>query len=172
MFNGSHTSVSQFEKYFKCPFLHFNENVLKLKHKEIAGLEVKDTGILLHAVMENYFALKDCAEKSEKEIETIVPKIFLEQVKAHKDYAYLLDGKKNELTVKQLINQSVHVIKKLVENMQVTKFRPYKLEARFGSSKDAIMSGMEIFNGVRKLSFDGVIDRIDKFGDKTIIIDY
>ena len=25
MFNGSHTSVSQFEKYFKCPFLHFNE---------------------------------------------------------------------------------------------------------------------------------------------------
>ncbi|MDE7337207.1 MAG: hypothetical protein K2N32_03745, partial [Clostridia bacterium] len=48
MVNGNRTSVSQFEKYFKCPFLHFNENVLKLKTREIGGLEVKDTGILLH----------------------------------------------------------------------------------------------------------------------------
>ncbi|MDE5910994.1 MAG: PD-(D/E)XK nuclease family protein, partial [Clostridia bacterium] len=63
MFNGSRTSVSQFEKYFNCPFLHFNANVLKLQRKEIAGLEVKDTGILLHAVMEQYFSIEDCADK-------------------------------------------------------------------------------------------------------------
>ncbi len=172
MFNGSHTSVSQFEKYFKCPFLHFNENVLKLKRKQIAGLEVKDTGILLHAVMEKYFALKDCADKRESEIENIVPKIFIEQVKESKEYAFLLDGKKNALTVQQLVNQAVHVVKKLVQNMQVTKFRPDKLELRFGSNPDASIAGMEIDNGVRKLSFDGVIDRVDRFGDKAIIIDY
>ncbi|MDE5654387.1 MAG: PD-(D/E)XK nuclease family protein, partial [Clostridia bacterium] len=172
MFNGSHTSVSQFEKYFNCPFLHFNENVLKLKRKQIAGLEVKDTGILLHALMEKYFALKDCADKSESEIENIVPQIFIEQVKASKEYAFLIDGKKNALTMQQLVNQAVHVVKKLVENMQVTKFRPDKLEVRFGSNSDASIAGMEIDNGIRKLSFDGVIDRVDRYGEKAIIIDY
>ncbi|MDE6372522.1 MAG: PD-(D/E)XK nuclease family protein, partial [Clostridia bacterium] len=172
MFNSSHTSVSQFEKYFKCPFLHFNENVLKLKRKEIAGLEVKDTGILLHAVMEKYFSLENCADKSELEIQNIVPKLFLKEVEKSKDYAFLLDGKKNALTLQQLINQAVYVVKNLVANMQVTKFRPYKLEAVFGRRQDAIMSGMEISSGVRKLSFDGIIDRIDTYGDKAIIIDY
>ncbi len=172
MFNGSHTSVSQFEKYFKCPFLHFNENVLQLQRKKIAGLEVKDTGILLHAVMEKYFSIENCADKSEKEIQSIVPKLFLSAVENNKDYAFLIDSKKNALTLQQLINQAVYVVKNLVSNMQVTKFRPHKLEAAFGQRRDAIMSGMEISNGVRKLSFDGVIDRIDKYGDKAIIVDY
>ncbi|MDE5755912.1 MAG: PD-(D/E)XK nuclease family protein [Clostridia bacterium] len=172
MFNGSHTSVSQFEKYFKCPFLHFNENVLKLQRKEVAGLEVKDTGILLHAVMEKYFSLKDCAEKSESDIESVVPELFMSAVKENADYAFLLDGKKNALTVRQLINQAIHVVKSLVANMQVTKFRPYKLEAVFGRRDDAVIPGMEISNGVRNLSFDGVIDRIDTYGDKAIIVDY
>lgn len=172
MFNGSHTSVSQFEKYFKCPFLHFNENVLQLQRKEIAELEVKDTGILLHAVMEKYFSIENCADKSEKEIQSIVPKLFLSAVENNKDYAFLIDSKKNALTLQQLINQAVYVVKNLVSNMQVTKFRPRKLEAAFGQRRDAIMSGMEISNGVRKLSFDGVIDRIDKYGDKAIIVDY
>ncbi len=172
MFNGSHTSVSQFEKYFKCPFLHFNENVLQLQRKKIAGLEVKDTGILLHAVMEKYFSIENCADKSEKEIQSIVPKLFLSAVENNKDYAFLIDSKKNALTLQQLINQAVYVVKNLVSNMQVTKFRPHKLEAAFGQRRDAIMSGMEISNGVHKLSFDGVIDRIDKYGDKAIIVDY
>ncbi|MDE5549710.1 MAG: PD-(D/E)XK nuclease family protein, partial [Clostridia bacterium] len=86
MFNGNHTSVSQFEKYFKCPFLHFNENVLKLQNREISGLEVKDTGILLHATLERYFRLSDCAEKSEEEIEKVVTQLFLEAVEDNEDY--------------------------------------------------------------------------------------
>lgn len=172
MFNCSRTSVSQFEKYFKCPFLHFNENVLKLRRKEVAGLEVKDTGILLHAVMEKYFSMPDCADKSEQEIQSIVPELFMREVENSKDYAFLLDGKKNALTLRQLINQAVYVVKNLVANMQVTKFRPYRLEAVFGRRQDAVMSGMEISNGVRKLSFEGVIDRIDTCDDKAIIVDY
>ncbi|MDE7208708.1 MAG: PD-(D/E)XK nuclease family protein, partial [Clostridia bacterium] len=172
MFNGSRTSVSQFEKYFNCPFLHFNANVLKLQRKEIAGLEVKDTGILLHAVMEQYFSIEDCADKSEQEIQNIVPKLFLSAVESKNDYAFLLDSKKNALTLQQLINQSIYVVKNLVANMQVTKFRPYKLEAAFGRRQDAILPGMEISSGVRNLSFEGVIDRIDTCQDKAIIVDY
>lgn len=172
MFNGQSTSVTQFEKYFACPFKHFNEHALKLQRKEIAGLEVKDSGILLHAVMEKYFALKDCAEKSEKEIEQLVPQLLLNAINNNADYAFLLEDKKNALTLQQLINQSVYVVKKLVENMQSTKFRPSQLEAAFGNRDDAIMPGMKISNGVRELSFNGVIDRIDRYEDKAIIVDY
>lgn len=172
MFNGTHTSVSQFEKYFKCPFLHFNENVLKLKRKEIAGLEVKDTGILLHATMEKYFSRSDCADNNDSAIEKIVSDIFIDAVKDNKDYSFLLDDKSHALTLRQLVNQAVYVIKKLVKNMQVTKFRPYLLEAAFGSRADAKIDGMKISTGKRTLSFDGVIDRIDKYQDRGIIIDY
>ncbi len=172
MFNGEHTSVSQFEKYFKCPFLHFNENVLKLKRKEVAGLEVKDTGILLHAVMEKYFSLENCAELNDTEIEKIVADIFLDVLKNNSEYAFLTEDKRQASTLKQLSAQAVYVIKKLVANMQVTKFRPWKLEAVFGARSDADMAGMQISCGGRKLSFDGVIDRIDKYKDNAIIIDY
>lgn len=172
MFNGSHTSVSQFEKYFKCPFLHFNENVLKLQRKEIAGLEVKDTGILLHAVMERYFSLKDCADYDEAKIERTVSDIFIDEVKKNSDYSFLLDEKTHALTLRQLVDQAVYVVKNLVRNMQVTKYRPYLLEAAFGNRPDAKISGMEISTGSRRLNFTGVIDRIDRYGDRAIIIDY
>lgn len=172
MFNGERTSVSQFEKYFKCPFLHFNEFVLNLKRKDVAGLEVKDTGILLHTVMERYFSLKDCADKSEAEIEEIVRDIFKDEVGKNADYAFLFEEKSNALTLNQLINQAVYVVKRLVANMQVSKFRPYKLEARFGSDSNADMAGMEIYNGYRKLNFNGIIDRIDTYRNKAIVIDY
>lgn len=172
MFKGNHTSVSQFEKYFKCPFLHFNENVLGLKTREINGLEVKDTGILLHAVLEKYFSLKDCADKSEAEIEKIVPALFLEAVKENADYKFLLEDENQTLMFTQLSGQAVYVVKNLVANMQVTKFRPYKLEAFFGNNSKDGYKGMEIDNGYRKLSFVGVIDRIDKYKDRAIVIDY
>lgn len=172
MFKGNHTSVSQFEKYFKCPFLHFNENVLGLKTREINGLEVKDTGILLHAVLEKYFSLKDCADKSAEEIEKIVPELFLEAVRENADYKFLLEDENQTLMFKQLSGQAVYVVKNLVANMQVTKFRPYKLEAFFGNNSKDGLKGMEIDNGYRKLSFVGVIDRIDKYKDRAIVIDY
>lgn len=173
MFNGNRTSSSQFEKYFKCPFLHFNEQVLKLKRREINGLEVKDTGTLLHAVLEKYFSLEDCADKSEEDIEKTVPELFYEAVKEMPDYAFLLEDEKQTLTVKQLISQSVYVVKNLVRNMQVTKFRPFMTEAYFGADRTrGAFKGMEIDNGYRKLSFEGVIDRIDKYSDRAIIVDY
>lgn len=173
MFNGNHTSSTQFEKYFKCPFLHFTEQVLKLKRREINGLEVKDTGTLLHAVLEKYFSLQDCADKSEVDIEKIVPELFCESVKEMSDYVFLLEEEKQTLTLKQLISQSVYVVKNLVKNMQVTKFRPFMTEAYFGADRTrGDFRGMEIDNGYRKLSFEGVIDRIDKYSDRVIIVDY
>ena len=174
MFNGNHTSVSQFEKYFKCPFLHFNENVLKLKTREISGLEVKDTGILLHATLEKYFRLPDCADKSEDDIEKIVGEMFIKSVEENPDYAFLTAEKSHTLTLKQLTAQAIYVVKNLVKNMQVTKFRPYMTEASFGSQYPDYhdLKGMRIDSGYRELSFEGVIDRIDKYKDRAIIIDY
>ena len=173
MFNGNRTSVSQFEKYFKCPFLHFNENVLKLKTREINGLEVKDTGILLHATLEKYFRLPDCAQKSEVQIEQVVSELFLEAVGENDDYKIMLKDPSHALTLKQLTSQAVYVVKNLVKNMQVTKFRPYMLEASFGANPHYHqLKGMQINNGYRDLSFEGVIDRIDKYEDRAIIVDY
>ncbi|MDE6188940.1 MAG: PD-(D/E)XK nuclease family protein, partial [Clostridia bacterium] len=173
-FNGNHTSVSQFEKYFKCPFLHFNENVLKLKTREVSGLEVKDTGILLHATLEKYFSLPDCADKSEGDIEKVVPELFRQAVKDEPDYAYMLDDVAHTLKLQQLISQAVYVVKNLVKNMQVTKFRPSMVEASFGAKypKYHDLKGMEINSGYRTLSFEGVIDRIDRYKDRAIVIDY
>ena len=174
MFNGDHTSVSQFEKYFKCPFLHFNENVLKLKTREISGLEVKDTGILLHATLEKYFRLPDCADKSEDDIEKTVSELFIQAVGENSDYAFLTEDKSHTLTLKQLTMQAVYVVKNLVKNMQVTKFRPYMTEASFGGKYPRVhdLKGMQINNGYRALSFEGVIDRIDRYEDRAMVIDY
>ena len=174
MFNGNRTSVSQFEKYFKCPFLHFNENVLKLKTREISGLEVKDTGILLHATLEKYFRLTDCADKSEEEIQIIAPQLFMQAVEENPDYRVMFSDSANTLTLKQLIAQATYAIKNLVKNMSVTKFRPSMLEASFGSKYPYAhnLKGMQIYNGYRTLNFEGVIDRIDRYKDRVIVIDY
>ncbi|MDE5549115.1 MAG: PD-(D/E)XK nuclease family protein, partial [Clostridia bacterium] len=92
----------------------------------------------------------------------------------NEDYKVMLQDKSHALTLQQLTSQAVYVVKNLVKNMQVTKFRPYMLEASFGAKYPNFhkLKGMQINNGYRDLSFEGVIDRIDKFEDRAIIIDY
>lgn len=171
MFNGDRTSVSQFEKYFKCPFLHFNENVLKLKRRDVAGLEVKDTGIILHAVLEKYFSLADCADKGAGEIESAVSELFARAVAEEPDYANRLTEDSAEY--RRLREHATYVVKNLVANMQKTKFRPAMLEAAFGADpKRHSLKGMQVNSGKRILNFEGVIDRIDCYKDRAIVIDY
>lgn len=173
MFKDNHTSPSQMEKYFDCPFKHFIDYELRLNPREVNELESKDTGTLLHAVLEKYFSLKDCADKSEDEIETLIPQIYLEAVKSHPEFAYLLEDSRQTLMYNQLVGQAVYVVRNLVANMQVTKFRPYKTEVNFGGDgTGGRLKGMEIDNGYRKLPFVGQIDRIDTYKDRMIVVDY
>lgn len=173
MFKGSSASPTKFEKYFNCPFKHFAENVLELQHREISGLEVKDTGTLLHAVLERYFSLSDCADKTEEEIRELVPTYLIDAVRENPDYAYLLDDENQNLMLRQLQSQAVYVVQNLVKNMQVTKFRPLMTEAYFGADRRrGKFRGMEIDNGYRKLTLGGIIDRIDFYDNRAIIVDY
>ncbi|MDE5616652.1 MAG: PD-(D/E)XK nuclease family protein, partial [Clostridia bacterium] len=76
--------------------------------------------------------------------------------------------------LKQLISQATYAVKNLVKNLKVTKLRPSMLEASFGAKYPYVhdLKGMQIHNGYRVLNFEGVIDRIDRYKDRAIVIDY
>lgn len=168
-FKSDSISVSRLERYFECPFKFFANYILGLKERETAGVNVKDTGTILHAIMEQYFD-KYYKTKDLNKIDEIVEKIFTELTEKERDYLYLLD-EEYILVKNNLLKLASSSISTLLIKMQKTKFEPYDMEARFGF-EDSKYAGLKINCKDRVLNLNGVIDRIDKYEDKFLVIDY
>lgn len=73
-FLGGATSVSQLQSYFRCPFRHYAEYGLRLKHREEGRLTPLDVGSFMHLIAEKvtkrgeYDDIKDAVEQAVNEI--------------------------------------------------------------------------------------------------------
>ena len=169
-------SMSKFEKYLQCPFKYCIDNVLYLQEREIAGVKVQDTGTILHMIFEAFFSKEDYDKMSDEEITTFVINLMDAIITKEPKYSYLNEPEFKSV-YNSIINNATTSLKILVKKMEVTAFRPYKLEARFAETeshgKSPIWHSMDIGDGIK---INGEIDRVDsldKNGTKRVlVIDY
>ncbi len=167
---GLGTGVSQLESYFRCPYAHFLQYGLRLKKRDDGKLAGLDIGIIVHAVMEEYFRavrgklrVSD-AEELEAEARKAADKVFddpqVDVFRANASSAHLLERLKEECLT---------AAKKLTENVLSGKFDPAYVEMDFGMRGAPPLTVATSFGEVH---LRGKIDRVDLYNGYVSVVDY
>lgn len=155
-FPNKKVSVSQIERYFACPYIHFLEYGLKLKEKEIFGLKSVDFGNFLHLVAEQFVNMlinsnfEYDRDSTLKLIQSLANEQFIKS-------AYMVEKSK----VNSLIKEALVMCDRINSQICQSEFKPQQVEKKF-------VSNME-FNG---LKIHGKIDRVDAWQNFIVIYDY
>ena len=164
-FTKNRTYISQLEGFFNCPYKHFMDYGLGLKDKETVDVSAMDVGVFIHDVLEKFFRRTTNFDLSKAEIENKVEGILQEVLSSDKNQALFLNKPLTEKIKKECIVTCVE----LVDRLQYTKFVPYKFEVAFGyDGTDKI----ELEVGDKVISLIGKIDRVDKYKNRIMVIDY
>ena len=181
-----HTSASQVEQYFSCPYKHYLQSGLKLQERKEGALRVADVGDIVHKVLEEYFKStravidndgnvkkKGIREMSVEERETEVDKA-VNKVFESDEVQFLTRETMTKFLFGRLKQESKKIALKLTDNVLKGDFTPSECELYFGN-KDGV-DVVKFNTPYGAISFNGKIDRIDtaKIGGKdyAIAIDY
>ena len=168
---NSTVSVTKIETYFKCPYMYFLENGIKLKEKNNGEIKSFDLGNIVHEVLENFVKANLLVESlSDIEVARIARKIFSETI-SNANYSGYLNDNASRFAIyrleKEIINSCIG-IKNQVKN---SSFKPWAQEWEFGFT-DSKARPMVIKTKSGEIRLNGKIDRIDCFENFFIIIDY
>jgi len=153
-------SASSLNTYLYCPLQFYYEYVLGLREREVVSeeFEKEEIGSFVHLVLSNYFKGKTGSVLTEKEMnlkefEKIFHKHFEEQY-----------GKDPTGEIYLLRNQVERHLKDFIKNYQVPKIKEFQtkilgLEQRIDVVKDSFKLGARL-------------DRVEKRGERIVIIDY
>lgn len=164
------TSVSKIESFYTCPYKHFLKYGLKIEPLKISRFEPNDLGTIIHAVIEQYTRIYLIENESDQTTRLKANSIFdnimangIEQLSQQ----YLMGLRRNSsinMTFESVRNECAVLciaIRKQIEN---SKYKPKFFELTF--DKD-----IKIDDNLN-IKFIGKIDRIDTYGNQSIIIDY
>ena len=165
---SGYASASGLERYAACPFEYFMQYVLGVKEREESALNVRDTGTLLHAVMEKFFASGKPYDLSLEELEEFAEEVIQSALETP-EFLYLKGIAPAELA--RLKKRAAFILHSLCANMAEGAFRPYRTELKFGMGEDGLPP-VEVEADGRKVKLRGVIDRVDKWGDYVVVVDY
>lgn len=167
-------SPSQLEKYFNCPFKHYVDYILRAQRREKADLEINDIGTILHAAAQLYFEKEDSCDVSEDEVRRRINDIYVQLEESNEKLKVILNRAGGRRTLDELRANSIKMLVILVKKMQVTAFRPDKnmLELKFGFGGESDFPAIELNVAGKTILLRGVIDRVDRQGNKFMIIDY
>ncbi len=152
------TSISQLEKYFACPFMHFASYGLNLKERQKASMRALDVGDILHEVAERF--VKHYLTHSNFD-QSVFAKNCLSSILENKKYSQ----EQNKTLINILKSEVVRLCTTLKEQLDNSRFVPVATEKWFGGDNQAIKLN-------DSLEIVGKIDRIDTCEDKSIVIDY
>ena len=167
--NDLYISPSCIENYFKCPFSYFCLYELKLKVKEKYIFDNKEVGTFVHYILENVI---------KNELDNINLDNLWDLILKYGN-TYLEDNGKivNNTTkyVLKVLEQSTYlIIKNIVSEMDVTKFRPSYFEFKIDDTSSVKPLVINVNN--KKIKIGGIIDRVDTYQDDNNyyyrIIDY
>ena len=166
-------SVSSVEGYVKCPYNFFCDKILGLEEREIMRVLPTNMGTIAHSIMEMALTefrdayqaesedtkrkevFRQYAERDkEKWVRDLLP---ITQEKEH--FAYCDDPAMKMEADNKLIGASTQTLAYIFDTMDPTLYLPTQFEWEFGKDEGAACE-IELEDG-RKVSFKGVIDRID-----------
>ena len=165
---SGYASASGLERYAACPFMYFMEYIIGAKEREEASLNVRDTGTLLHAIMEKFFGKDMPYDLTVEELEAFAGKVIASALQTP-EFLYLKGLPTAELD--RLKKRAAFILRLLCENMEKSAFRPFKTELKFGFGNEGLPPVELEVDGI-KVRLRGVIDRVDKWKDNVIVVDY
>ena len=159
-FKNGNTSISQLEKYFTCPFMHFADYGLSLKEKQVAKMKSVDVGDLLHLVAEKFV---DAMMKCEvDETLNVADKIIHEVLSLDQNMI-----ENNRILMNILTKEAKRLVSAIYVQLSKSEFKPVSTEAWFGDK--SVYPAIKLSDNVKIV---GKIDRIDRCGDYYRVIDY
>jgi len=167
-FGKGTTSVSQFERFYCCPYKHFVDYGIRLKRREVGEIEPLDFGNILHEYASKILPLMAKDRKIYENysmLEQLSNKVF-DEILMEEEYSSIALNPDNDFTLKSLRKEIVRIAEALSEDLKLSKYEPKFFEKEF-ISKEAELNVDGVF-----VKLKGLIDRIDVFENKFRIIDY
>lgn len=170
LLSNNSISISQFETFFKCPYMHLVRYGLKLKDEEKAELQAKEFGDIIHSFLA--ISVKELCNKSnydDTSIDDIVKKSF-DVVRNMENFSYIFSNKLNAFLINSLEDECFRVLKAINNQQKLSNFRPMKngYEIPFSKFSNAIKFNI----GDKEIVLKGIIDRVDLCDDYFRVIDY
>ena len=149
LFNNDTTSISQIEKYFKCPFMQFVDYAIKPKENPKFEIDTVDIGNILHCVAE-YFVNRYIKRgfMFNQDIKKEVSDIY-EQVIKRDDFKQF---EKNKFAIDNLKSEAYRFCLAIKKQIESSDFKPLYTEKKFSNFKIA-----------NDLTINGKVDRVDVF---------
>lgn len=166
-FPKSTTSVSQLATYFTCPYKHYFAYGLRAR-SEVKASSPMVAGNFLHLVLEKGIRAISSAgypDTESKDYEETVDRV-IDEVKDAEEFSIF----KNEgwsVTARRLSDEGRRALKTFCKRIMSSDYKPALYEYSFGKGEPFYIDGERI--SVRLI---GKIDRIDRSGDKAILLDY
>jgi len=155
-FGKSVAKVTQLEKFYACPYLHFLEQGLGVRVRERHKVEASVIGNIIHAIVEEFLRCK--IKGVECKIDDIVLKIL-----SHDDFKFFANDSINKPIIEALKKECRVIAKQIIQNIEKGEYLPKYIERRMETK-------------IGDVSLIGKADRVDvaKINGKkhAFIIDY
>ena len=157
------------EGYFACPYRNFAERGLALAEREEASVRVTDTGNFVHEL------LRRLAEKMPSLADEDACAAFLAQeaqaMLREPPFCYLADTGEGDYAASALAAEALLVGKNVFGQLRGSSFTVAAAEQTFGYPSSPF-PGIRLRAGGRMLTVAGKIDRVDRSGEYTRVVDY
>ena len=179
-FAKGQTSISRVEKYFRCPYMHFVENILSPTERKLGEIQAQDIGNFLHKAAEDFVksgAFKTLVTNTKKikaDMDTITKSILQSD-------DFVSFTKRNSYMAKRLQKEAKELSVELVRTFGT--FANLETEFVFGlagqngaKANGLIFKNIKAGEAIKDIVLVGKIDRVDYIengGKKYIrVIDY
>ncbi|MGM0378344.1 MAG: PD-(D/E)XK nuclease family protein [Bacillota bacterium] len=159
------TSVTQLEKFQKCPFSHFIKYGLKPKEIKDFEIELPDLGLMFHKALENFSKL--IKEKNlkwdnltKKESDKYVKDIINNLTKNYSNNIFD-DNYRNKYYKQKIARVVKRSVWTLRNHIIKGNFSPTSFEVNFSQTKKGLNPIVINLNEKQKLILEGKIDRLD-----------
>ncbi len=163
------TSVSRLEKFYTCPYAHYFSYILSLKKRKESTFEGTENGTILHHILELFFTdiMQNKIDDSSNFRELACA--YFDDAIEKNDYELLLKKEETRRLLYRVRNESVKLIEDMYQISKRSKFKPAMLEAKIGEGE---IKPLSLIQDGKTIKLKGVIDRVDTYEDKFVIIDY
>lgn len=173
-------SVSQLERFQRCPFSHFLSHGLRLKERGIYRLTSPDLGQFFHAALDMFakrikqesldwgeLTKEQCINLAAEIVDDLAPKLQNEILMSTSRYRYMVRK------LKKTVERAVLILR---EHSQKGSFRPVGIELTFGKGGILPPLVIELDGDGDYIELEGRIDRVDaaQLDDKVYlrVVDY
>ena len=162
--------VTELERYFTCPYLHFVDYNLRLQENKTSDILSMDNGNIIHAVLEKFMLYYNKAGVlTDVQIKDVVLKIF-KQVILTPDFIRFTKNNKHAFALKKLSSECVRAAQAVVFQLKHSNYKVKYVEKSFGSTGFVALPEIAVLNKTIKIK--GKVDRLDYYNGTYRIIDY